>query len=288
MTDAEFQWTIDPEDAALDEAANAIGFRAIPPRSGIMALSIVRSGFKNGAYEAASIANAEKTREQLDLMSISETAQAVEFFSYCSGYLGARMFHSAVGDGPVLSRLLFRDDQAVDDAARKDSLERAKIYLPALSEIHDNRAAPRDSRMVHRMLSGYLAVLIEDPRQTTLDTMLRGYEEPDTKRGISGFSARQIADMLDQSRLWATLGWRRGLAERRFRAVPQSRYLENIAGDARVMLDADGGHAWFADLRRVRKFSLADGRQPPHPCDDATITEWVAQNCELARVASVA
>jgi hypothetical protein len=285
MTDAAFRWSIDEDEAAENAIAEQIGFRTNPSRANGFALSMIRSGYRNNALDNASIANGEKTREQLDALSIPDVSSAIEFLSFCSGYLAARMFLAGLGEGPVLTRLLLADDQPIDDGLRKESIERAQQYLPALSEIHDNRASPRDSRLVHKLLSGYLAILIEDPRQTTLDTLLRGFEEPDNRRGASGFTARQIAESLDRSRNWATLGWRRGQAERRFRAGTRGDYFENLAGDVRIVFDRNGTHIGFADIRRIRYLDLSQLPKTPHPCDDPVVAAWMAENCALARQA---
>jgi hypothetical protein len=283
MIDASFHWSVDEDEAAETAIADKIGFRTNPLRANAFALSMIRSRYRDMALENASIANGEKTREQLDLLAITDISATIEFLAFCSGYLAARMFLPAVGNGPVLSRLLLGEDQPIDDDLRKESIERAQQYIPALSEIHDNRASPRDSRLVHKLLSGYLAILIEDPRQTTLDTLLRGFEEPDNRRTASGFSARQIAESLDRSRKWATLGWRRGQAERRFRSGPRLAYLENLAGDVRILLMENGTHAGFADIRRIRYLDLATLQDAPHPCDDPVIAAWIAENYALAR-----
>ncbi len=282
MSDASFHWSMDADETAENAMADLIGFRTNPLRANAFAISMIRSAYRNGAFDNASIANGEKTREQLDALSVTDIPAALEFLAFSSGYLAARMFRPDLGDGPVLSRLLLPDDQPIDDASRKESIERAHHYLPALSEIHDNRAAPRDSRLVHKLLSGYLAILIEDPRQTTLDTLLRGFEEADTRRGASGFTARQIAESLDRSRQWATLGWRRGLAERRFRKG-RGAYLENLAGDVRVVFTDNGTHMGYADIRRVRYLKVADLPHTPHCCDDAAVAGFMNQNHALAR-----
>ena len=283
MTDAGFHWIMDEDEAAETAMAELIGFRTNPIRANAFALSMIRSAYRDNALNNASIANGEKTREQLDMLSVTDIPAALEFLAFSAGYLASRMFLAGLGEGPVLSRLLLADDQPIDDGLRKESLERALVYLPALSEIHDNRAAPRDSRLVHKLLSGYLAILIEDPRQTTLDTLLRGFEEPDHRRVASGLTARQIAESLDRARNWGTLGWRRGLAERRFKVVPRSSYLENLAGDVRIVFADNGTHVGYADIRRVRYLDLGQFPRTAHACDDVEVSEWIARNCVLAR-----
>ena len=283
MTQSAYHWEVDETEAAENAVAPLIGFRANPQRGSSPAISMMRGRYNATAWENASIANGEKTREQLEALSAMELGPAMEFIAFSTGYLAARMFHPHPGDGPVLSRVLLPDEQPVEDAARKDSLERAQHYLPAISELHDNRAASRNSRFVCEMLGSYLAVLIEDPRQTTLDTLLRGYEEPDIRRGVSGFSARQVAEALERSRLWSTLGWRRGMAERRFRWGPRNAYLENIAGDVRVLFNPEGSRVSFADIRRLRVLDVGKLRDTPAICDDEAVALWIDMNCTAAR-----
>ena len=274
---------IDEEEAAENAAAEIIGYRTNPQKGTFFAVSMLRSLYRPDFHDIAALSMGERTREQLDLLSIGEVSSAVEFIAFCAGYLTARMFWPTVGEGAVLSRVVLPDHEPVPDAARRDSIERAAQWLPALSEIHDNRGGPRDSRMVQKLMAGYLAILIEDPRPSTLDTLLGGYSEGDPHRTSSGLSARQIAETLDRSRLWTTLGWRRGLAERRFRLAPRGAYVENIAGDVRILFEEDGVQVRFSDIRRIRSAKLTTLRDHPHPCDDAVVTAWIADNCTFAR-----
>jgi hypothetical protein len=271
------------DDAEEYAVADVIGFRSNPQKGNFLAISMVRSLFKDDAYEVAAQSTGERTKEQLEILAANDVAQAVEFLAFSSGYLAARMFRPTLGEGRVLSHLLLPPSESIPEAIRKNSIERATDYLPALSEIHDNRSAPRDSRFVMKLLSHFLAVLIEDPRASTLDTLLLGYQASEGGRTASSLTARQISETLDRARLWATLGQRRGLAERRFRVGPRAVYLENISGDVRVILDPDRKVASFSDIRRLRLVDLETIRDKPHPCDDAVITGWIADNCAAAQ-----
>jgi hypothetical protein len=269
---------LDPLEAAEQAAANLMSYRLHPHRGPYFAVSVVRSQYQGDALSAASRSHQERTAAQLDSLVITTLHEAIDFIAFCTGYLAARMFLPAIAATPNLSRFLLADSHKIADELRKQSVARSALFMPALSEIHDNRAAPRDSQLVHRLLAGYLEVLIEDPRPSTLEAIIgRTYE------ATTHFSARQIAETLDRGRLWATLGWRRGQAERRFRPEPRGRYLQNIAGDVRIALEPEGKTASFADIRRVRLLTLADIHSNPHPCDDVSVTNWIARNYAEAR-----
>jgi hypothetical protein len=271
---------MDPVEAAEQAAADLMSFRVHPHRGPYFAVSLVRSSYQGDALAAAARSHQERTAAQLDSLVIKTLHEAIDFIAFCTGYLAARMFLPAIAASPNLSRFLLPAEHHIADELRKQSVARSALFMPALSEIHDNRAAPRDSQLVHRLLADYLEVLIEDPRPSTLEAIIgRSYE------ASMHFSARQIAETLDRGRLWATLGWRRGQAERRFRLDPRGRYLQNIAGDVRVALDTGGETASFADIRRVRLLTLADIKSNPHPCDDMVVTSWIAENCAQARQA---
>ncbi len=276
---------LDEDEAAENVTADLIGFRTHPHKGQFLAISVLRSRYREDAMLPASMSTGERTREQLEALSIADVTGATEFLAFSAGYLAARMFMTSVGEGPALSRIVLPDTEQISEKLRKESLEKAKVFIPALSDIHENRAAPRDSLLVQKTLSGYIAVLIEDPRQTTLENLLSGFGEEDTQRGSSGFSARQIAELLDSSRIWATLGWRRGQAERRFRADSHGEYLENISGDVRVIFEPESSFAGFADIRRLRRVDLSIIRTNPHPCDDLIVANWIADNCAAARQA---
>jgi hypothetical protein len=269
---------IDPIEQAEQLAANLMSFRLHPHRGRYFAISMVRSYYEGESLAAATRSHRERTAAQLDILAIKTMHETIDFIAFCTGYLAARMFLPALAPSPNLSRFLLPDQHQVADETRKQSVAKSTAYMPALSEIHDNRAAPRDSRLVHRLLAEYLEVLIEDPRPSTLEAIIgRSYE------ASTHFSARQIAETLDRARLWATLGWRRGQAERRFRLEPRGIYLQNIAGDVRVAIDRAARTASFADLRRVRLLALPDIEAQPHPCDDAAVTQWIARNVALAQ-----
>jgi hypothetical protein len=276
---------LDEDEAAENLVADIIGYRAHPQKGQFLGISVVRSRYREDAFLHASLSNGDLTRDRLLALSIMDVVPAIEFLAFGSAYLAARMFMPNMGDSPALSRMLLPDSEALPETMRKESLDRAKDYIPALSDIHDNRAAPRDSQLVQRLLGGYVSVLIEDPRQSTLDSLLSGYDEADIQSGNSGFTAHQIAQALDTARLWATLGWRRGQAERRFRLDQRGTYLENIAGDVRVMFEPESAYAGFSDLRRLRRVDLETIRAQPHPCDDMFIANWIADNCAAARLA---
>ncbi len=280
-----FHTFLDEDEAAESVTADLIGFRSHPQKGSFLPISMVRSRYRDDFLLHANLSNGEKTREQLEALAISDISRSLEFLAFCSGYLTARMFMPAMGEGPVLGRMFMPDHEPIDEPIRKESLDRAKEYIPALSDIHDNRAAPRDSRLVQKLLAHYLSVLIEDPRQSTLDTLLSGYDDPEIQRSNSGLSARQIAEALDRSRLWATLGWRRGQAERRFRVGPRGTYMENISGDVRILFEPGTNFAGFSDVRRLRRIDLATIRANPHPCDDLVVAGWIADNCAAARQA---
>ena len=262
---------LDEDEAAETLVADLIGYRTHPHKGQFFAVSVVRSHYREDALVHANLSNGDLTRDRLQALSIMDVMPAIEFLSFSTGYLAARMFMPSIGEGPALSRMVLPDSEALPEEMRKASLDRAKEYIPALSDIHDNRAAPRDSRLAQRLLAGYVALLIEDPRQSTLDSLLSGYEEADIQRGNSGLTARQIAQAVDTSRLWGTLGWRRGQAERRFRLDQRGTYLENISGDVRVMFEPESAYAGFSDIRRLRRVDLESIRGKPHPCDDKFI-----------------
>ena len=269
---------IDPVEAAEQVASDLMSFRIHPHRGPFLAVSVVRSQFAGDALAAATRSHQERTAAQLDALSIKTLYETIDFIAFSTGYLAARLFLPAVANTTNLLKLQLDDQYKISDEVRKESVAKSTSYIPALSDIHDNRAAPRDSILVHRLLAGYLEVLIEDPRPSTLEAMLgRSFE------ATTHFSARQIAETLDRARLWATLGWRRGQAERRFKFEPRTMYLQNIAGDVRVEF-TDDQKASFADIRRVRLLTLPDIRANPHPCDDEAVTEWIARNCAQAQL----